>query len=109
MASQRPRTAAGPGSDPAFGREGPRYAVAIPAIAQTQHAISRAVAQLATTGLLPAASIASLRSWSLRLHFAAWRLTAGEACCPGASGFGARDDIGTCQAASVTANLRFAV
>ena len=36
------------------------------------------MAQLATTGLLPAASIASLRSWSLRLHFAAWRLTAGE-------------------------------
>ena len=65
------------GRTPLSGRR--RYADAIPAIAQTQHAISRAVAQFATTGLFPAAPIASLRSWSLRLHFAAWRLTAGAA------------------------------
>ena len=40
----------------------PRYEAAIRAIAHTQHAISRAVAQLATHGLLPAAAMASLRS-----------------------------------------------
>lgn len=80
-----------------------RYAAAIPAIAQTQHAISRAVAQFATTGLLPAAAIASLRSCSLRLHFAACLLTAGAASWPGASGLGSRDDAGTCQAASTRA------
>lgn len=54
-----------------------RYAAAIPAMAHTQHAISRAVAQLAMHGLLPAAAMASLRSISLRLHFVAWRRAAG--------------------------------
>ena len=78
----------------------PRYEVAIRAIAHTQHAISRAVAQLATHGLLPAAAMASLRSISLRLHFAAWRRIAGATSCPGARGFGSREDADTCQAAS---------
>lgn len=55
-----------------------RYAAAIPAMAHTQHAISRAVAQLAMHGLLPAAAMASLRSISLRLHFVAWRRVAGR-------------------------------
>ena len=77
-----------------------RYAAAIPAIAHTQQAISRAVAQLATHGLLPAAAMASLRSISLRLHFAAWRRIAGATSCPGARGFGSREDADTCQAAS---------
>ena len=77
-----------------------RYAAAIPAIAHTQQAISRAVAQLATHGLLPAAAMASLRSISLRLHFAAWRRTAGATSCPGARGFGSREDAGTCHEAN---------
>lgn len=54
-----------------------RSPAAIPAMAHTQHAISRAVAQLAMHGLLPAAAMASLRSISLRLHFVAWRRAAG--------------------------------
>ena len=78
----------------------PRYEAAIRAIAHTQHAISRAVAQLATHGLLPAAAMASLRSISLRLHFAAWRRTAGATSCPGARGFGSREDAGTCHEAN---------
>lgn len=85
------------------------YAPAILAIAHTQHAISRAVAQFATTGLLPEASIASLRSWSLRLHFVAWRLTAEDASCPGASGFGSREDMDTCQDASTSAQRTWAL
>lgn len=83
-----------------------RYAAAIPAMAHTQHAISRAVAQLATHGLLPAAAMASLRSISLRLHFVAWRRTAGATSWPGARGFGSREDIGTCQADSTSADRR---
>ena len=86
-----------------------RYAAAIPAIAHTQHAISRAVAQLATHGLLPAAAMASLRSISLRLHFAEWRRTAGATSWPGARGFGSREDIGTSQAASTGARRTWAV
>lgn len=50
--------AAGSGVGPLSLGRGPRYADAILAIAQTQQAISRAVAQLATTGRLPAAAIA---------------------------------------------------
>lgn len=100
--------AAGPGVGPFFAGGG-GYAPAILAIAHTQHAISRAVAQFATTGLLPEASIASLRSWSLRLHFVAWRLTAEDASCPGASGFGSREDMGTCQDASTSAQRTWAL
>ena len=87
----------------------PRYEVAIRAIAHTQHAISRAVAQLATHGLLPAAAMASLRSISLRLHFVAWRRTAGATSWPGARGFGSREDIGTCQADSTSARRTWAL
>ena len=87
----------------------PRYEAAIRAIAHTQHAISRAVAQLATHGLLPAAAMASLRSISPRLHFAAWRRTAGATSCPGARGFGSREDAGTCQAASTSARRTWAL
>ena len=85
------------------------YATAILAIAHTQHAISRAVAQLATTGFFPAADIASRRSWSLLLHFAAWRLTAGATSWSDASGLASRDDIGTCQAASTSAERTWAL
>ncbi|WP_270480266.1 hypothetical protein, partial [Collinsella tanakaei] len=41
------------------------------AIAQTQQAISRAVAQFATQGLFPACDMASRLSCRRRLHFAA--------------------------------------
>lgn len=90
-------------------RSGGRYSAAILAIAQAQHAISRAVAQLATTGRLPAPAIASLRSMSLRLHLVACLLTAGATSWPGASGFGSREDIGTCQAASTRAERTWAL
>ena len=68
MASQRPRTWGAPGGISAARLEGlgsgRRHPRAILPSAQTQPAISRAVAQLATTGLLPALSRASLLSVS---------------------------------------------
>lgn len=67
------------------------------------------MAQLATHGLLPAAAMASLRSISLRLHFVAWRRTAGATSWPGARGFGSREDIGTCQADSTSARRTWAL
>ena len=76
---------------------------AIPAIAHTQQAISRAVAQFATQGLLPAADIASRLSCRRRLHFAACLDTAGAAPCPGLGLLGCLVDIGTCQDASTSA------
>ena len=53
------------------------------AIAQTQQAISRAVAQFATHGLLPAWDMASRLSCRRRLHFAACLDTAGATPRPG--------------------------
>ena len=51
-------------------------------MAHAQHASSRAVAQLATTDLLPESSRAELLSTSLLTPFAAWRLTYGATSCP---------------------------
>ena len=64
---------------------------AIPAIAHARQAISRAVAQFATQGLLPAADIASRLSCRRRLHFAACLDTAGAAPCPGLGLLGCYD------------------
>ncbi|EGX70762.1 hypothetical protein HMPREF9452_01267, partial [Collinsella tanakaei YIT 12063] len=53
------------------------------AIAQTQQAISRAVAQFATQGLFPACDMASRLSCRRRLHFAACLDAAGATPWPG--------------------------
>ncbi len=87
-----------PGSD-SYGAAG--------AIAQTQQAISRAVAQFATHGLLPAWDMASRLSCRRRLHFAACLDAAGATPWPGLGFLGCLVDIGTCQ--DVNANLRFTV
>lgn len=64
---------------------------AIPAIAHARQAISRAVAQFATQGLLPAADIASRLTCRRRLHFAACLDTAGAAPCQGLGLLGCYD------------------
>ncbi len=66
------------------------------AIAQTQQAISRAVAQFATHGLLPAWDMASRLSCRRRLHFAACLDTAGATPWPGLGFLGCLVDMGTC-------------
>lgn len=73
------------------------------AIAQTQQAISRAVAQFATHGLLPAWDMASRLSCRRRLHFAACLDAAGATPWPGLGFLGCLVDIGTCQDASISA------
>lgn len=73
------------------------------AIAHTQQAISRAVAQFATHGLLPAWDMASRLSCRRRLHFAACLDAAGAAPWPGRGLLGWRADNGTCHDASTSA------
>ena len=73
------------------------------AIAHTQQAISRAVAQFATHGLLPASDMAARLSRRRRLHFAACLDTAGATPWPGLGLLGRLVDIGTCQDASTSA------
>lgn len=75
------------------------------AIAQTQQAISRAVAQFATQGLFPACDMASRLSCRRRLHFAACLDAAGATPWPGLGFLGWRVDIGTCHDASTSARL----
>ena len=75
------------------------------AIAQTQQAISRAVAQFATQGLFPACDMASRLSRRRRLHFAACLDAAGATPWPGLGFLGWRVDIGTCHDASTSARL----
>ena len=73
------------------------------AIAHTQQAISRAVAQFAAHGFLPAADMASRFSCRRRLHLAACLDPAGPATGPGLDLLGCLVDIGTCQDASTSA------
>lgn len=73
------------------------------AIAHTQQAVSRAVAQFATHGLFPAWDMASRLSCRRRLHFAACPDAAGAAPWPGLGLLGWRVDIGTCHDASTSA------
>ena len=75
------------------------------AIAQTQQAISRAVAQVAAQGLFPACDMASRLSRRRRLHFAACLDAAGATPWPGLGFLGWRVDIGTCHDASTSARL----
>ena len=75
------------------------------AIAQTQQAISRAVAQFATQGLFPACDMASRRSCRRRSRFAACLDAAGATPWPGLGLLGWRADIGTCHDASTSARL----
>ena len=74
---------------------GARYAAStMRPMAHAQHASSRAVAQLATTDLLPESSSADLRSTSLLTPFAAWRLTSGATSWPLLSDFSRLDAPG---------------
>ena len=73
------------------------------AIAQTQQAISRAVAQFATHGLFPAWDMASRLSCRRRSRFAACLDTAGATPWPGLGLLGRRVDAGACPAASTSA------
>ena len=75
------------------------------AIAQTQQAISRAVAQFATQGLFPACDMASRLSRRRRSRFAARLDAAGATPWPGLGFLGWRVDIGTCHDASTSARL----
>ena len=99
-ASQRPRARRAPGVGLLWGRG--RYR-AMSAIAQTQQAISRAVAQFATHGLLPAWDMASRLSCRRRSRFAACLDTAGATPWPDLGLLGWRVDIGTCHDASTSA------
>lgn len=87
---------------------GARAYQAIRASAHAQHAISRAVAQLATQGRFPDRRIASRLSCSLLFPLVECRLTAGATDWPLASAFGALLDMGTCHAASTRAALAWA-